>query len=119
MIERLNILLENNVIKREIYDEVLAVHKNIMTDLNLIESEAYDVALTHLAMALERVSEENIVESMDDGIYSQLHESEFINQAQDLTKKVVKQLKIEVPESEQQYLLLHFLNLIEKKGEEE
>ncbi len=117
MKERLTILKDNKVISEEVFNEVLKLHEGLFKDEQLQEYDSYSIAMTHLAMAMQRNSEGSPVNEMDQEIMNQLESDKNFQKAKELTNKVVQQLEMELPESEIHFMWLHFLNIFNEKGE--
>lgn len=117
MLERLKILNDNKVISDEVYVTCVDLHNKEMSSINLTEFNSYTVAMTHLAMAMERVKNGEIVNKMDDTIIADLKNQERFNDVYGLVTEIVGKFDFEVPEAEVQYLWLHFLNIYNEKGE--
>lgn len=116
MLERLKILSDNNVIDTDIYDTSVILHNSIMTEKGFVETEAYTVAMTHLAMAMHRVKNGEVVAEMDEAIVSDLKSQPCFKEVETVIHDIVSQFEFEVPLSEMQYLWLHFLNIYSEKG---
>lgn len=118
MRERLKILQESAVIDEEVYVSCLELHEGLMADEALTRTNAYQVALTHLAMALQRIKQDNIVTGMDEAILSEIVADSLFEAVKELTDTVVKQLGNDIPDPEVQFLWLHFLTVLKEKGGE-
>lgn len=116
MKERLEILRDGSVIDVEVFDDCMALDAGLMTLEGLNDLNAYQVAMTHLAMAMQRIKQGNIVEYMDDMILSEIKNSENYVDVVALTDKIVKEVHVDIPESEIQFLWLHILNTLNEKG---
>lgn len=117
MKDRLRILYENSVIEEKIYTQCVSLHDGMMETEGLIDLPAYQVAFTHLAMALQRISTGDIVADMDAQILGEITGDPLFSEVKILTDKVVSHFGGDLPESEIHYLWLHFLNLLnEKRG---
>lgn len=116
MKERLKILWEHHVISDAVYDNCLRLHDDVFSKHELVGLPAYQVAMTHLAMAAQRVLGDEIVAEMEEPILSQVTQSMRFGQVSALTQEVLVGLDVDMPQSEIQYLWLHFLNLLNEKG---
>lgn len=116
MKERLGILKDGSVIDEAVYEDCLALDTGLMTLENLTELNAYQVAMTHLAMAMQRIKQGTVVEYMDDMILSEIKSAEIFDEVVVLTSKIVDQVHVDIPESEVQFLWLHMLNTLNEKG---
>lgn len=116
MLERLKILSDNDVIDTDIYDVSVMLHNSIMAEKGFVKTEAYTVAMTHLAMAMHRVKNGDVVAEMDEAIVSDLKSQSCFEEVEAVVHDIVGQFEFEVPLSEIQYLWLHFLNIYSEKG---
>ena len=116
MIERLSILRDSSVIDAEVFDDCIALDAGLMTLEGLTKLDAYQVAMTHLAMAMQRIKKDNVVDYMDEMILSEIKSSDLFSEVVELTDKIVKQVHVDIPESEVQFLWLHMLNTLNEKG---
>lgn len=114
---RLGILLDNNVIDKQSHDACLMVHNQIMKPKNLNKLESYQVAITHLAMALQRIKNDDIVGEMDGAILEEIVNAENFNLVKELSGEIISLMPIDIPQSEISYIWLHLLNLLnEERG---
>lgn len=108
---RMMILNQGNVIDNEIKDFMDASIDLLHEEYPSIEDEKFVMFTTHLAMASQRIKNGEIVELMDDAMFSQITQTEHFAKASDVIAKLNEIANIKFPESEQQYILLHLCNI--------
>ncbi|NLW29420.1 MAG: PRD domain-containing protein [Erysipelothrix sp.] len=118
MDERLKILLDNNVISHDVYTFCLKVNEKIVQREQLDQSTA-TVFMTHLAMATQRIRDNNIVNPLDEFILKQVVSHEKYELAINLIDEILILSPVDYPESEKQYLWLHMCNVLQEKGGKE
>ncbi len=118
MENRLSILYENSIIDRDIYLQCIKLHKGLMREKSLVDLDAYPVAMTHLAMALQRITKDNSTQPMDRDILIQIQQDRQFSEVIQLTNLVLEEIKLDLPDSELEFLWLHFLTVLKQKGGE-
>lgn len=119
MEQRLMILHENSVIDQDVYHTCLKIHEGLMSENSLTDVDAYSVAMTHLAMAMQRIKQDNITGMMDSSILEQIQEDDLFDKVKEFTDLVLENVAVVFPESEIQFLWLHFLTVLKQKGGKE
>ncbi|CAM4302746.1 PRD domain-containing protein [Erysipelothrix sp. D19-032] len=114
---RLNILLENNVIDAEVYEYAMKIFQEYALEHNWNET-ATEVFLTHLAMASQRIRNDDVVAPMDDFILNEIKESDHFASVLEVTEKILEHSQIPFPESEKQYIWLHLTNVLNSQQED-
>ena len=113
--KRLKVLLDSEVITKDIYNKSCLIYKKYFNKEDFNEDKV-NVFMTHLAMALKRVKENNIIDKLDEDIYRQVKESDVYNQALELNKRLISDLCMDIPKNEEEYFVLHLGNiLLERK----
>ena len=112
---RLNILADNNIISIEIRDYCMDVYNDIIIKKEL-DGNATEVFLTHLAMASQRIKENNIVGQMDQAIRDEVLMFEKIDEVKELTEEILQDSVVKFPEVEIDFLWLHLCNVLNEKG---
>ena len=115
--ERLDILLQANAISEETFN---LAHKviSLMKQEHGVSEEQLEMMITHLVMATERVYRGEIVAIMEEDIFSSIRKDENYEIAKDILEWISTISKVEFPQSEQQYMLLHLCNLLKMKSAE-
>lgn len=114
MKERLNILLENNVISKSAYDLTIAIFTEYFESKELSE-EKLNLFFTHLAMALGRLENGNPIDYLDENLYGEVKSSENFEEVKDFWEKISKEKNFELAESENGYIHLHLCNIFNKE----
>ncbi len=117
MIDRLQILKDNFVIDEDVFSSSIRLHQGLMQERKYTTLNAYEVAMTHLVMAIQRVKAGECVSVMDDTILNEIKKDSLFSDVEEFTELVLTIMGVKIPEPEVQYLWLHFLNLF-KEGEE-
>lgn len=113
--QRVDILLEANVIQKDTYDFIHQVIK-LMKEKHDLEEKQMEMMITHLAMATERIRSGSIVDEMDKDIYAAVCADADFEVASKVMQVISELSMVEYPHSEQQFMLLHLCNSM--KGED-
>lgn len=111
--EKLKVLRENDVIDEKVEEKVLQAGELLIEEEIIKDLDEADVFLTHLAMSFSREEELNEV---DDSIKNQIVNNEHYSKAVDVWKKLRDKLDLDHSESEDDYMFMHLLTLLEKGG---
>ncbi len=109
LIERINILLEANIISKEVADYVIKVI-DLFNEYTFDEGKM-EMFTTHLAMATQRTVDQNEELEFDDSIWSQIELDPKFNQAKELFEKISSYSPVPYMESERKFLIMHLCNL--------
>ncbi|QIK70409.1 PRD domain-containing protein [Erysipelothrix sp. HDW6C] len=115
MEERLKVLRENNIIDQDVHDYCLNVYEGIIKREGL-DSSAAEVLLTHLAMATQRIRNDDVVNAMDDFILDEIKMFADFERVQVLTTEILTDGVVEFPDSEMQFIWLHLSNVLRENG---
>ncbi|NLZ52171.1 MAG: PRD domain-containing protein [Thermoanaerobacteraceae bacterium] len=113
--ERIEILFSGGVIDEEVMDLTLKAVSWLEKRNISLEDERGHMFLTHFAMSLQRIKKGEQVETLDSYIMDELQNSRGYAKALDFVRFMEKQGKIQLPESEKAYILLHLCNLFGKE----
>ena len=111
MNERLKILLDSNVISRETYDSVNEIYEKFFKEGGY-SKEKLDLFFTHLAMCIERVYKGEPIDHLDDSIVEEIKSNNSYEKANKLRDDIKKETRLDIPESEENYLFLHLVNIL-------
>lgn len=111
MKERLAVLVENDIVAKEIADYTLGVYNDFIVDKGLDGSPA-EVFLTHLAMASQRIKDDNVVDYMDEAILADIKNFKKFDEVVEVTNNILEKSVVKFPESEVQFLWLHMCNIL-------
>ena len=109
LIERINILLEANIISKEVADYVIKVI-DLLSEYSFEEGKM-EMFTTHLAMATQRTVDQNEELEFDDSIWSQIEMDPKFNQAVELFEMISNHSPVPYMESERKFLIMHLCNL--------
>lgn len=112
---RLRILMDNNVIDIETFKVCMEIHEKIMQPKQLDQHDAYQVLLTHISMALQRIKSGDIANEMDETLSHEISKSEFYDEVLDLASEILEVVPFELPKSEIGYIHIHLLNLLNQE----
>ncbi|MCI6659589.1 PRD domain-containing protein [Peptoniphilaceae bacterium SGI.137] len=100
-------------------DDIVAEYVNAVIDQFLpqqYEESKMEMFTTHLAMATQRALNHGEVEMMDDGIWKDVQMAKTFLEAKEVLRGLKENAPVEIPESEDRFLLMHLCNLLEKEG---
>ena len=69
---------------------------------------------THLAMAVQRIMTNGEVEHLDESIWNEVQIFDTFNEAKQVYANIVSEAPVQIPESEEKFLLMHLCNLLQK-----
>jgi len=107
--KRLDILLQANAITVGTYDFAHQVI-SLMKEEYFVAEEHLEMMITHLVMATERIKRAEIVIGMEEELFSSIRGDAQYEIADSIMKQILAFSKVEFPQSEQQYMLLHLCN---------
>ncbi len=113
--ERIEILRTAGVI-----NDAVAGYTDRVIDLlgNGYAMNKLEMFTTHLAMATQRICNEDPVEELDDLIWNEIRTSPYYQQAEKLYEQICELSPVEYPVSEKKFLIMHICNLMQKDGGE-
>lgn len=118
MKERMLILLNSNVISQDAYDGVQSVvaHLNKEWGLNP-EDDQYQIAMTHLARAADRIrSNESVAQGLDEEFMVEIKACENYAGIIDMNNKVCTLMKLEnAPIEENSFFIFNLASLCENR----
>lgn len=69
---------------------------------------------THLAMAVQRIMTNGEVEHLDESIWNEVKIFDTFNEAKQVYASIISDAPVQIPESEEKFLLMHLCNLLQK-----
>ncbi|HBE79363.1 MAG TPA: sugar transporter [Firmicutes bacterium] len=82
---------------------------------NLIRDEQFEMFITHLAMAVQRLTNgEELSRTIEDSIFAEVQAAVSYDSAGQICSEMEQELGCNLPECEKRYILLHLCNLIQK-----
>lgn len=111
MDDRLKILLDSCVISGETYDSVNEIYEKFFKEGGY-SKEKIDLFFTHLAMCIERVYKGEPIDHLDDSIIEEIKANDSYEKANQLWEEIKDETSLDIPESEENYLFLHLVNIL-------
>lgn len=84
----------------------------ILMDRFQDRSESVEGFITHLAMAVQRILNNEMVDQVDDAIWEEVKNSDQCKDATDLLNQILKGAPCEIPENESRFLIIHLCNIV-------
>jgi hypothetical protein len=114
---RIQLLVDKSAISQNIGEKVLQLISYFEAEYHwLTMDERFVTFITHMAMALQRISVgEELLQTIDDGAYAEIQAASSFNKAVALLAGMEKMLGCELCETEQRYALLHLCSLVQKE----
>lgn len=110
---RLNILLENQVITKEVYGKLEKVINNLKYKFNVeITEENGGMFITHLSAALTRVNNEQPLDTIDESIMEQTKVESCYTKATEIMKNINNTCDIIFPREEEVFILTHLCTIL-------
>lgn len=114
IIERLDILLEANIISVTVREKSEAVIDKFIAISNDFDQEKMEVFCVHLAIALSRVENDECEAGVDENIVAEIKQNANYAKASKILDEVKDLIQIEIPDCEEILLLIHICNLLER-----
>lgn len=108
--ERINILQQANVIS----DIVATYVKRVIDELEPTfakNQSGMEMFTTHLAMATQRITQQENGEELDDVIWNDVMLSPYFEQANVVYESITKYAPCTFPQGEKKFLIMHLCNL--------
>ena len=101
-----------------IHDDVAQYVNRVIDALDEYQFDELKMEMftTHLAMAVQRVMTSGAVEQLDESIWSEVQVFDTFSEAKELYATIVKDAPVQIPESEEKFLLMHLCNLLQKES---
>jgi len=109
---RLDILLEQEVIVGHAYAVTIDAFKETLNLLNIERLEQSEMLFTHLPMALTRIGNGEKVEGPDSGMMEEVEKSPNYLETRTLLDVVERNWGKPLPQEEKDFLKLHFTNVL-------
>ena len=109
----------------EILRSATVINDNVAQYVNKVidELERYqfdeskmEMFTTHLAMAVQRIMTSGAVEQLDESIWNEVQNFDTFNEAKQVYANIVSEAPVQIPESEEKFLLMHLCNLLQKES---
>jgi transcriptional regulatory protein LevR len=116
--ERLDILVTGNVISQDVERAVRRVIRRFRDHWRIeLTEENGGRMVTHLAMALMRISQNKEVNPLEQEQYDEFRSSEYFPRAVEITDDLCGWTPLELPESERQYLIINICLILDDINE--
>jgi len=114
--QRMEILFQGEIISKPVYQNMVKViHELADYQLNYEKEVTF---VTHLAMALARIESGDIEEKMAIEIIDQIKASPYYYEAFKILTILKEVIELEIPDSEEDYLLIHLSNMLNQESGE-
>lgn len=111
---RLGILCSTGTISNETREVMLNVIKMFQEKYQIILTEENGAMMTtHLSMAITRVKNNEPVKVINEEVYQEILESEFLEKAQEIYKDLENILDVKLPEDEKKYMLVNICTILD------
>ena len=110
--QRIEILRNGGVIDNEVAEFVNRTIDMIASEYPQIDADRAAMFTTHLAMASQRIKTGETVEMMDADMWQEITEAPEYPTAKDFAEKMFAMTKIEFPECERRFLMVHICNVL-------
>ena len=111
--KRTMILKDANMINEEVKDFVFYCIDVLEQDIEDFKSDKAEMLVTHVAMAIQRVSNKEPVNELDEFIWTEILNEDCFENAETLYNKISKKCFIEIPESEKKFIIMHICNILQ------
>ena len=110
--ERIEILRSAAIINDDVAQYVNKII-DTLEEYHFDESKM-EMFTTHLAMAVQRIMTNGEVEHLDESIWNEVKNFDTFNEAKQVYANIVSDAPVQIPESEEKFLLMHLCNLLQK-----
>lgn len=109
---RIQILKNGGVIGEDVAEFMNKVIDMMAADYPQIGMDPAAMFTTHLAMALERIKKGEIVDALDEEIFTEVLEAPEYPDAVQFREKMLSFCPVQFPESEAQFIAMHICNML-------
>ena len=111
---RLEILCSTGTISNETREVMLNVIKMFQEKHQITLTEENGAMMTnHLSMDITRVKNNEPVKVINEEVYQEILESEFLEKAQEIYKDLESVLDVKLPEDEKKYMLVNICTILD------
>lgn len=108
--DRFQILLASGMITQETLDKTERV-RDILAE-QPVTGDPLEMLLTHYAMALERQQRQEEIPALEEAVISELTQDPRYQEAAQLLERIETETQFRFPVPEEQYLIVHLVNLM-------
>lgn len=110
---RLNILKEAGQIDDSIYKNIMDIIELFKNNYGIeLTEENGAMLITHLSVALKRIKENQLVETMEEELYSEISSDCNFEQAEKIFSQIEQNIKVEIPHCEKTFIMMHLCALL-------
>lgn len=110
---RINLLKEGAQIDGATAQNLFRVIDCLKRDFEIeLSEENGGMLITHLAVALERIKKNALVEPVDAIIFEEIQSNAYFEKANSLLDAMEKEIHVTIPESEKSFILMHLVTLL-------
>ena len=103
----------------EILRSAAVINDDVAQQEYEFDESKMEMFTTHLAMAVQRIMVSGSVEQLDDSIWSEVQAFDTFNEAKKVYTNITSDTPVQIPESEEKFLLMHLCNLLQKECQKE
>ena len=90
-------------------------NKETARGLAVFDKSKMEMFTTHLAMAVQRIMVSGAVEQLDDAIWNEVQAFDTFGEAKQVYSNITSDIPVQIPESEEKFLLMHLCNLLQEE----
>lgn len=113
--ERLDILVEAELIDQETYEKVQRIVNEVSKEFTLdMNTESGQMFITHVSMAIMRIKNNELTTNVENAVYEEIKESENFENALKFAEIIENIVEYEIPKNEKEYLVINGCLLMEQ-----
>ena len=113
--ERLDILVEAELIDQETYEKVKRIMNEVSEEFTLdLSTESGQMFITHVSMAIMRIKNNEATTDVENAIFEEIKESENFENALRFAEIIENIIEYEIPKNEKEYLVINGCLLMEQ-----
>ena len=113
--ERLDILVEAELIDQETYEKVKRIMNEVSEEFTLdLSTESGQMFITHVSMAIMRIKNNEATTDVENTIFEEIKESENFENALRFAEIIENIIEHEIPKNEKEYLVINGCLLMEQ-----
>ena len=113
--ERLDILVEAELIDQETYEKVKKIVNEVSREFSLdLSTESGQMFITHVSMAIMRIKNDEAAADIENSVYEEIRESENFINALRFAEIIEEIIEYEIPKNEKEYLVINGCLLMEQ-----
>lgn len=108
---RTKILRDSKTIDEDVYDYVMSCIDILEQEVKNFEPDKAEMIITHIAMAMQRVKNDEKINELDDFIWEGIQKEENFDYSVEIYEKLASISKIAIPNYEKRFIITHICNL--------